>query len=161
MTVLPTVARTALLAGLLVLSPAGWTADRNHSHDDHHAAPLTLDHGKRWPTDAPLRRGMDSMRAAVVGALPAIHAGKYPVASYQGLATRLEGDVGFIVANCRLDERADVQLHGVLARLSAGIEQLKNRDKVGKRQDGVLQVVAALNAYGEHFDHPGWQALAH
>jgi hypothetical protein len=47
---------------------------------DHNAAALheaTLDQGRKWATDAPLRDGMDRIRARVEPQLAAAHAGHF------------------------------------------------------------------------------------
>ncbi len=31
--------------------------------------------------------------------------------------------------------------------------------EAGEIETGAVSIVQALNAYGEHFEHPGWQAL--
>jgi hypothetical protein len=45
-----------------------------HAHGDKAAAvKLQLNHGKKWQTDAALRRGMSEIRAAMAEALTPIH----------------------------------------------------------------------------------------
>ena len=39
-----------------------------HQHGGHQTADLQLNHGQRWQTDAPLREGMERIRAAVAAA---------------------------------------------------------------------------------------------
>jgi hypothetical protein len=29
------------------------------------------------------------------------------------------------------------------------------------REEGAVKVVEALNAYGKHFNHPGWKPIKH
>ncbi len=64
---------TAVTLAALNLGPAALAAD-THAHG-HGAAPakLQLDHGKKWATDAPLRRGMEAIREAVHGAPAPLH----------------------------------------------------------------------------------------
>lgn len=154
--------RSLLLIGLALgaVSPA-WTAEKGHAHDGHGGAELALRHGQKWPTDAPLRQGMSRARAALAESIRPIHDGKFGPAKYDALARKLSGEVAYIVANCHLDRDADAQLHVVLAQLNGGIERMQGAQPPASRQAGAGQAVAALNAYGEHFDHPGWTALAH
>lgn len=142
----------AASSGAMAAEPAHLHADDVHAG---HAAELSLDHGRKWQTDAPLRRGMDHMRAAMAEAMPAIHAGKLDRAGHAALATRLENEVAYVVAHCELDPAADAQLHIVLARIGAGIERMK----AAQGERGAAAVVQALDAYGQYFDHPGWQPL--
>jgi hypothetical protein len=152
--------RAALLAAGIVLAGAGgaMAAEPTHSHAHGESeATLTLDHGQKWQTDAPLRQGMGNMRAAMSKALPAIHGNKLDRAGYDALAGKLEGEMAYVVTNCKLDPQADAQLHIVLAQIGGGIEQMK----AAQGENGAVAVVTALNAYGEHFDHPGWKPLGH
>lgn len=159
-------AKSLLLVALLALAANGWAADTHHApdrharHDAHPATPLTLNHGQQWPSDESLRQGMTNMRDAMSGALPAIHQGKLSTARYDALVKRLDGEVGFIVANCHLDKQADAQLHLVLVQLGEGMARMKGTHSAAEREDGARQVVHALNAYGQHFHHPGWRELA-
>lgn len=126
----------------LVLSLAfGGTAlaaEDAHSHGQAAGeAKLVLDHGKKWQTDAPLRQGMENIRAALAKGM-----------KDQALAKKVEAEVAGIVQNCKLPPEADEQLHIVIGELVAGAEA---RD--------TARVKKALNAYGEFFDHAGWKRL--
>ena len=58
--------------------------------------------------------------------------------------------VDFVVANCKLPEEADAQLHVVLAEILEGVDTMRaGADRLG----GARRVVRALEAYGRHFDH--------
>jgi len=156
----------AALAGVAHARPHDATTDVSvragraeaHHHDHHEAARLRLDHGRRWPTDAPLRQGMAGVQDAMREALPAVRQRRLDPAGYTALALRLEAEVAEVVAHCRLPADADAQLHLVLARLTGGIDAMKAD---GDRRKGALEVVAALDDYGRHFDHPGWKRLRH
>ena len=120
-----------------------------HEHD-HGAAEvkLVLDQGKKWPTDAPLRQGMENIRAALGAGM-----------KYQALANKVNAEVAGIVQNCKLEPDADAQLHLVIAELMAGAEAMEGKVKGETRRAGAEKVARALNAYGEHFDHAGWKRL--
>lgn len=117
---------------------------------DHGAAEvkLVLDQGKKWPTDAPLRQGMENIRAALGAGM-----------KYQALANKVNAEVAGIVQNCKLEPDADAQLHLVIAELMAGAEAMEGKVKGETRRAGAEKVARALNAYGEHFDHAGWKRL--
>ena len=122
----------------LAFAAPAFAAGEVHSHD--HAAgeaKLVLNNGKKWQTDAPLRQGMENIRAVVAKG-----------AKDEALAKAVETEVAGIVQNCKLEPEADEQLHIVIAELMAGAEA-KDAERVAK----------ALNAYGEHFDHAGWKRL--
>jgi hypothetical protein len=122
-------------------------------------AKLTLNHGKKWQTDAPLRQGMENMRAALAGDLKTIHADKASAKQYEALAAKLEGEVAYVVQNCKLDPEADAQLHLVVAEVLGGAEAMKGKEQGVTRRAGTVRVVKALNEYGKYFDHPGWRKL--
>ena len=151
------IAAAALLAAL-----AAPPAAAQHSHDaaTGSVAQLKLDNGKRWATDAPLRRGMGEIRRLVAAAPAAVHSGKAQPADYRKVAAGVEKETARIVAECKLEPRADAQLHLVVADLLAGAEAMKAAPDGKAGRAGLLRVAAALNAYGRHFDHPGWKPLA-
>ena len=122
-------------------------------------AQLELNHGRKWQTDEPLRKGMSNMRAALAGDLEAIHAGKASDGQYQALAAKLNGEVAYVVQNCKLDPQADAELHKVIAEVLAGAEAMQGKEAGAARRDGAVRVAKALNAYGQYFDHPGWRNL--
>jgi len=149
-------------AGLALGLAAGSLAADTHKHD-HGAAParLELNNGQKWQTDAPLRQGMQNIRGAMEGALHGIHERKFSAAQYGALAKRVNGEVSGIVANCKLEPQADAQLHLVIADLLEGVGVMQGKAKQVKREAGAVKVVGALEKYGAHFEHPGWQPLKH
>lgn len=151
----------ALAAALTLLATAGLAAEPAHAHEAHpgHGA-LTLDHGRPWATDATLRQGMAHIRAALADALPGIHHGTASADDYRALAATLEADVGSIFAGCHLPPAADAQLHIVLSQIVDGIDRMRNGDREASRHAGAVRVIHALDAYGKHFDDPGFQPLA-
>ena len=152
-----------LAAGVLAVA-AGFAvsaqAAEAHGHDHGEAAPvLELDAGRKWDTDAPLRQGMTSIRSAVESALPAVHAGILPDAAYARLGETVEGQIGYIVRNCKLDPEADAVLHRVIAELSVGADIVTGKAAAASRSEGVTHLVKGLDSYGSYFSHPGWTAV--
>lgn len=153
----------AAAAAVLIASSVGPAMAQavDHSHDAAAPHKLTLNQGKKWGTDEPLRAGMGRIRGLVEPQLGAAHNGKLTPAQYSELATRIDTEVGGIVANCKLDPKADAQLHLVIADILEGVEAMEGKTKKMKRQAGALKVGGALEKYASHFDHPGWQPLKH
>jgi hypothetical protein len=119
------------------------------AHEHGHAAgeaKLVLNQGKKWPTDAPLRQGMENIRAALGGGM-----------KYGALAKKVNAEVAGIVQNCKLEPEADAQLHIVIADILAGVEAMEGKVQGETRRAGAQKVASALDAYGEHFDHAGWK----
>lgn len=146
-----------LALGAATAGPA-FAADA-HSHG-HGALPnLTLNKGKQWGTDAPLREGMTKIRGIVEPQLKQVHAGKMDAAGYARTATDVEAQVGDIVENCKLDPDADAVLHVIIAELGEGIDAMKAKGDDARAEEGMVKVVTALNNYGKYFNHPGWKSI--
>lgn len=71
------------------------------------------------------------------------------------MAANVQKQLDFMVENCVLEPAVDEQFHIVLEQVMEGVAALKN----GKAQPGAAAIVHALDAYGKHFEHPGWQTL--
>jgi hypothetical protein len=148
----------AVAADAHVAAAAQPAAADTHAHAAGAPTKLTLDHGKRWTTDAPLRLRMNEIRALVAPKLPAVHAGTLPAADYAKLGADVEGKVAAIVAECKLPPAADAMLHLVVADLVAGADVMQGKAP-GNAAEGAHRVVTAANAYGRYFDHAGWKPL--
>ena len=109
---------------------------------------LSLNQGQKWTTDAPLRQGMENIRAALGSGM-----------KYQALASKVNAEVAGIVQNCKLEPEADAQLHLVIADIMAGVEALEGKAQGETRRAGAEKIARALDTYGEHFDHAGWKNL--
>ncbi len=147
---------TVMLALPLLVQAAG------HAHHDHGAAAphtIQLNAGKKWSTDDALRQGMGAIRVVVESALPAAHSGKLTPAGYQTLANAIDSQIAYIVGSCKLDPKADEQLHIVIAELADGVEMIKGKQPGQERAMGVVNLSHTLNTYGKHFNHPGWKAI--
>lgn len=153
--------RLAAALACLALAAAPSFAAEHDQHAHGHEADthkLELDHGKKWSTDAPLRQGMSAIRDAVSAEHHAIHGNKASVARYQALAKKVDQQVAYMVANCKLPPEADANLHVILADIIAGSDLMKGNSKA-KAREGAVKVIGALEAYPEYFDHPGWRAI--
>jgi hypothetical protein len=141
------------------VAPALHAAQDEHGHGHEAGAhKLELDHGRKWSTDAPLRQGMSAIRDAVAAEHHAIHRNKAGLAQYQALAKKVDEQVAYMVANCKLSPEADANLHLILADIIAGSDLMKGKSKAKARQ-GAVKLIGAIETYPEYFDHPGWQQL--
>lgn len=146
-------------AALLGLQAPAIAADaRQHGHGGAESHKLQLDHGKKWSTDEPLRKGMGEIRSLIDAQHAGIHKGRLKPADYAALGEKIEAQVGYVVANCKLDAEADANLHIVVGEILEGVEAMKGKEKRSPRA-GAGKVVDALNDYGKYFDHPGWKRL--
>lgn len=148
-------------AGLALGLAATGVSAAEHSAHQHgaDAAQLSLDNGKKWATDEPLRKGMGAIRTEMDASLHAIHEGKLTAARYNALATKVSTEVGGMVAQCKLEPKADAQLHLVIADLLNGVEAMQGQTPKVSRQTGAVKVLGALEKYAAHFDHPNWQPI--
>lgn len=150
---------SAVLAATVFVGGGAFAANQSHDHGQGHGADqqLQLDHGRKWQTDDALRQGMERIRSDFVASLPAIHNDRLTAEQYAAFADRINSHVQYIVNNCKLEPKADAQLHIVLAEVMDGTGTMDD----GQREQGAVTLMKALNAYGEHFDHPGWQPVGH
>lgn len=132
----------------------------SHDHSGHGggAPTLQLEHGKKWATDAPLRQGMGDIRQALEARHKAIHKGTLDGAGYRELGATIESRVAGIVRDCKLPPEADANLHIVVAELVAAADAMQGKS-AEKPSQGAERAVAAANAYGKHFAHPGWKPI--
>ncbi|MBF0294345.1 MAG: hypothetical protein HQL96_04080 [Magnetococcales bacterium] len=145
----------AVVVPLFGFTQTAWSALDHDQHGDQTKAAtrLTLNQGKPWATDPPLRKGMELIQHNIQEALPRIHAGTQKPKQYTALAHKLHGHVDRIIKQCKLSPEADAQLHIVLGEIIQGAVAMQ--DSV-LQASGAAKVVHALDLYGRHFDHPGW-----
>jgi hypothetical protein len=127
------------------------------THQGHDAAGLeiVLNNGAKWQGDQNMYTGMTAIRGAIAANVEAIHGGTLSADAAREMAGAIQAQLDFMLANCVLEPAVDEQFHVVLAQVTEGVSDLE----AGNAQDGALKIVQALNAYGEHFEHPGWQAF--
>lgn len=149
--------RSIFLSFAVVLLATGTPAlAAHHHHDDHHdhgaAAELRLaPDGRKWPTDAALRRNMAAIRADLT-------ASRRGQEGRAGLGKAIEARIADIVVQCRLEPQADAMLHLVVSRLLEAADALQGKGG-GNPTRAVGAAKAALNDYGRYFDDPGWKPI--
>ncbi|AMN47027.1 hypothetical protein ACG33_07940 [Steroidobacter denitrificans] len=128
-----------------------------HGEQAHeHGMPPQLAEGQSWATDAPLRAAMMRIHTAVATNMPGYRQGTLQPADAQTLASAIETDIAYMVANCKLEPEPDAALHGLIARMMAAATVLKAEPM---SETGLPQVVSALSEYGATFDHPDWKPI--
>lgn len=131
-----------------------------HEHGAAAHAKLELNAGKKWTTDAPLRQAMGNIRNTVTTALPAAHGGTLTPAQYDAFGNSVNAQITYIVQNCKLDPKADAQLHIIVADIMHGIDVASGKEPEQERALGVVKVAQSLNSYGKYFNHPAWKPIA-
>ena len=150
----------ALMLAVALSSPlAALAATDAHDHGKSAPHKLELNAGKKWGTDDALRQAMSTIHQTVSQTLPTAHSGKAKVADYEAFGKDVTAQITYIVENCKLDPKADEQLHIIVADMMSGVEAAEGKEGEKKRAAGVVKVAQATNAYGKHFDHAGWKAI--
>lgn len=156
-----TLLTAAVAAAAMVAALSAPVFAQTAAHDHSAATPhkLTLNQGRKWATDEPLRAGMGRIRGLVELQLGEAHAGKLTPVQYRKLATQVEKEVGGIVANCKLEPKADAMLHLVIADIGAGTDTMVGKNAKARPALGLVKVTQAVNQYGSHFEHPGFKPI--
>lgn len=150
----------ALMLAVALSSPlAALAATDAHDHGKSAPHKLELNAGKKWGTDDALRQAMSTIHQTVSQTLPTAHSGKAKVADYETFGKDVTAQITYIVENCKLDPKADEQLHIIVADMMSGVEAAEGKEGEKKRAAGVVKVAQAANAYGKHFNHAGWKAI--
>ncbi|MHB8913282.1 MAG: DnrO protein [Lysobacter sp.] len=146
---------TITVVPLLLLAAMTAPLARAQNGHDHHAPATAVAQAvpaQRWATDAPLRTGMGRIRTAV-DALQHYERGHMGPEQAIALATQIEGDVTYLVANCKLQPQADVALHVIIAELVAGAQALKANPANLAAIPPMREVLAD---YARNFNDPGF-----
>jgi hypothetical protein len=148
--------QTIVMVGVLALGMVGGIAAWTHlhegegshmhesaAHEAHGTASMALNAGKRWETDEALRLGMQRIRDAA--------------AQQQGaaLANTIKEQVNYLIANCKLDPKADATLHGIISQLLTGADML---NKNPESSEGMEKIRHALHQYPDYFNDPDFEA---
>lgn len=145
-----------LMLAVCLISFGSLQAQSSHDHAEHETTQLELDHGQLWPTDAPLREGMERVRDAVVVAQQADAQDRLDATQAQILVSAIEDSTAFMVQNCRLEPKADANLHILLGRLSVATTAVKANPKA---TNGLPKMLGVLDIYPHYFTHPDWQSV--
>jgi hypothetical protein len=154
--------RTLILAlaaafSTAVTLPALAAESHHHGHGSHAETPhkLTLNNGRKWSTDAPLRKGMQEIRDALERAHGPGHHGEASPAKYAELGKKMESEIAGIVMNCKLEPAADANLHVIIGELNAAAGAFKGA-KPAEAERAMRRARHAVGAYDQYFDHPGF-----
>lgn len=154
--------RTLILALAAAFSTAvtlpALAAESHHHGTGAHAEAspkLTLNNGRKWSTDAPLRTGMEEIRNALEQAHGHGHHGEASPAKYVELGRKMESEIASIVMNCKLEPAADANLHVIIGELNAAAGAFKGAN-AADAEEAMARATRAVGAYDRYFDHPGF-----
>jgi hypothetical protein len=148
---------TLIAINLIVTTSACAKDEHTHDHAHGHNEELTLNDGKKWPIDAPLKQSMLNIHAKIKTNASAVHKDKLSNKAYAILAKDFDKEIKAIFANCKLPPAADQALHLILIDVMQGIKAMKGEEKGLTTRKGFIKVVEALDRYGDFFDHPSWK----
>jgi len=86
----PIILSAALAVAFALRAGAPAYAVDPHQHAAGEPTKLVLDHGKKWATDAPLRKNMAEIRAALAASETGIHKGTLTPHDYKALGALVE-----------------------------------------------------------------------
>lgn len=157
--------RTLILAlaaafSTAVTLPALAAEGHHHGHGAHAEAPqkLTLNNGRKWKTDAPLRKGMQEIRDALERTHGHGHDAQVGPAQLVQLGKKMESEIAAIVMNCKLEPAADANLHVIIGELNAAADAFKGASPADA-EEAMQRAATATRAYATHFEHSGFKPL--
>lgn len=147
---------------LLLSAPAPSIAAEDHHHDHgSQSLELQLNNGKKWQTDAPLRQAMGDIRAMIKSNMDGIHHQQLNAADYQRITKTVQQKVDEIVNNCHLEPDADAQLHIIIARLLASVNEIEKSTDLKEKNTETINIVKTLSSYARHFDDESFSKPMH
>lgn len=131
-------------------------AEHSHKHEHSEQADMgmVLDDGKKWKTDAPLRKGMGSIHQAIEKAEKAFESKTLTQKEGKELSSHINKELMYMVENCELQPKADASLHVIIGEMMHGIGELS---KAPDSDKGFPRIHNALKQYPKFFDHPDWE----
>lgn len=149
-------ALTLTVASLLAVAVVAGVSLANvsdpHAKHESSSATTKATPAQRWQTDAPLRTGMAHIRTAV-DTLEHHGHGHLDDAQVVALATQVEQQIAYLVANCKLEPQADAALHVIIAELGTGAQALRNAPD---NHSLIASMQRAVATYPQQFDDPTW-----
>jgi len=144
-----------MIIGLSGVADAQQEGHEPGHHEMHAGGELDLQRPEtgKWASDESLRQGMSELKAAFEPAHAAYRNDSFDAQQASELADTIEQKVNFMFANCRLPADADAELHKLLAGALGAGGSLRQSEKL---HDGLHRLHRVLQAYGDHFEHPGW-----
>lgn len=155
-----------IIAGVVVLVAAAaatglsWRRlheEGAHNSGGHHSsAALTLNNGKKWATDKPLRNGMRQI-AALIAPFADIGDGEgLDPDEAARIANGVRGEVNYLVSNCKLNPKADAALHVLIADMLIGADALS---RPAPSSESLRMIREALELYPQYFEDPDWKPM--
>ena len=148
------------VASAFAFVPAAVLAADAHAHDHAKSEQrLVLNEGKKWSTDEPMRRGMESIREQIASMRESAGLAPMHPEYFAALGDSIKREVGEILVTCQLQPNADRNFHVIVNQLVVAADTLEGKSGAD-RASGMEHAERVLSQYGRFFDHPGWQGRA-
>lgn len=122
------------------------TANISSGHDSHApASAVDLKSGAKWKTDAPLRKAMSEIKAVIAP----IQAGTRNSQNGIEASSKIQAQIEYMFANCKLDADADAALHAIVAQMISAAQKLETPNSF---EQGISEINAALVQYETQFE---------
>ena len=140
-----------ITAATLSLSNFAFAEKDTHAHHGakNGKSKLTLNNGKKWATDATLRKNMKIIKDVIKKNTDKIHSGKMTDKEYLAMAKVITAATDDTFKNCKLPTKADAQLHLILIDIINGKALIEKNKK--EKIDGVVLIHKALGNYDTYF----------
>lgn len=128
-----------------------------HGHQQQ-SDKLVLNDGQKWPTDAPLRDAMATLRHSLMAVLDDIHHHRLNDQGYVKLAEEVQQQSHQIISQCALEPQADAQFHIILAQLLKSAQSMQQPEQ---QRQGAILLLNALQNYQIYFEDPDFAPVVH
>jgi hypothetical protein len=143
-------ARTSAVAALISLLGASVLVAGDGSPGQYEVA------ATRWPTDEPVRRGMQAIRDLVRTNHSLVTHRRMPPDHALRFAAQVKIEADRILTTSSIPREALDRLRALLVEIVAGVGAVAGRDSSVSPVDGLVRADEALSRYPREFDHPGW-----
>jgi hypothetical protein len=149
---------TYMIAALLFTAASALACEHHHPPAPKEPSGLTLNEGKRWPTEDASRKGMAGIRDLLAEEASSIKNGEVTAEKYARITKGVDQRVAEMFRDCKHSPGADQVFHRILSRIIVGNTRMKKGPNP-ERQAGAEEVFRALEDYPVYFDHPNWQPI--
>lgn len=149
---------SCLFAAFLFAAASALACEHHHPPAPKEEAGLTLNQGKRWPTEDASRKGMAGIRDLMAEEATTTKNGNVTAEQYARIAKGVDQRVADMFRDCKHSPGADQVFHRILSRIIVGNTRMKKGPN-SERQKGAEEIIRALKDYPIYFDHPSWRPI--
>lgn len=121
-----------------------FAGEHEHHNRQQLEQSLSLNNGKKWATDKALRTNMSSVHKDLKKILEKAKSNKVAISDYQLFGKNLNDNINNIFKNCKLEPKADVQLHIIMAEFLKASKELTDNSVIAKKKVAVYNVLSNI-----------------